>query len=255
MNLAFSRYLDEPLTQDSKRWFASLMGLDTENFSFVETVNDTILRQVEVKNGEFQYSLSEKLESEWEESRKSEFSPFISLRYQDEIFQGVTAPAPGVWETLLPFPLKAIHPLRKREHSVLRISDPAFSNRLIDFALEMDRLEARLNQTELGCLLIRNENARIGVLFHFVRKRILATAILPQDWEGWSRWEARELSAEGLRDLFGTTATLIELDASNSSELQGLTRGMLILKNSLDSQELCLSAGFASSTETIHFPI
>ncbi len=182
-------------------------------------------------------------------------APSLCLQHSEDIFNGVPELALGLWETLLHFPLGGVHPLRIRNHTLLRASEPRFYGELVEFALEMDRLENRLNHTELGCLFVKGEHGRQGFLFHFVRRKILASGMLSPQWTGWDRWDSRELTVEDARDIFGTTVTLLEIDCTSTNPLLGFSRAAALLKHSLDTPSSMLHAGYALSPDTVHFEV
>lgn len=200
----FSRYATPPLDEAEKAVLFRALGLGAFSFRYLELAGSTWLRGRETLGPERRTLLT---------LPRPDDRPTAISRYPgEELPVIVQGPPPALWQRIFPSPFHLLRP--SDEPSASRELSPAsFAEAVRGLARAFDGLEARLSMTEMSCLYVTGPCGAFPLLLHFVRHRCIRAGTHPSlgrlaAWRG-----SGADGAQGLRELFKTSATLAFLDA------------------------------------------
>lgn len=100
--------------------------------------------------------------------------------------------------------------------SLLDFSPNDFAAQIDAFGRAVKRLETEMEESELCLLWVKRDEARLPLLFHFVRRRLVRVGSLPELLDIGLKFDRGMLQPEDLRQFFGTQTNLFSLDFSRT---------------------------------------
>lgn len=242
MNLFKNTFANSLTTEGRYRWVSAIQ-LNQIPFVFCETILESLVRVLEIKEGGFNVLLEPQNRGEVASWAKDHQLPVVYLQHSETHTQLIQSPSRSLWKELLPFPWNVMVPEGTKNGQTIGFSDSRFQEEWDLVKGALSSLEAELKKSEISAIVLRDGSSPITFLFHFVRGRLLNTGIQPE-----------ALSAESLQKGLGTSVTWMELASPKDLNLFGLKASRETIQKACESARTLFPV-VAPLDPVIHFEL